>query len=126
MKKITINDKEYDIACNAYTRFQYKKIFGRGMFEDIRNLNKMNEEQEKLKKTFTGSEEELNQEINNITLANLDDFVDIIERIAYILIYTANDKIGTFENFLKSMDKINLSDSWVSEVTETAVASFLG
>lgn len=126
MKKITINDKEYDIACNAFTRFQYKKIFGRGMFEDIRNLNKMNEEQEKLKKTFTGSEEELNQEINNITLANLDDFVDIIERIAYILIYTANDKIGTFENFLKSMDKINLSDSWVSEVTETAVASFLG
>lgn len=126
MKKITINDKEYDIACNAFTRFQYKKIFGRGMFEDIRNLNKMNEEQEKLKKTFTGSEEELNQEINNITLANLDDFVDIIERIAYILIYTANDKIGTFENFLKSMDKINLSDSWVSEVTETAVASFPG
>lgn len=126
MKKITINDKEYDIACNAFTRFQYKKIFGRGMFEDIRNLNKMNEEQEKLKKTFTGSEEELNQEINNITLANLDDFVDIIERIAYILIYTANDKIGSFENFLKSMDKINLSDSWVSEVTETAVASFLG
>lgn len=126
MKKITINNKEYDIDCNAFTRFQYKKIFGRGMFEDIRNLNKMNEEQEKLKKTFTGSEEELAQEINNITLVNLDDFVDIIERIAYILIYTANDKIGTFENWLKSIEKVNLSDSWVSEVTETAVSSFLG
>lgn len=126
MKKITINNKEYDIDCNAFTRFQYKKIFGRGMFEDIRNLNKMNEEQEKFKKTFTGSEEELAQEINNITLVNLDDFVDIIERIAYILIYTANDKIGTFENWLKSIEKVNLSDSWVSEVTETAVSSFLG
>lgn len=126
MKKITINNKEYDIDCNAFTRFQYKKIFGRGMFEDIRNLNKMNEEQEKLKKTFMGSEEELAQEINNITLVNLDDFVDIIERIAYILIYTANDKIGTFENWLKSIEKVNLSDSWVSEVTETAVSSFLG
>lgn len=126
MKKITINDKEYEISCNAFTRFQYKKIFGRGMFEDIRTLNKMNEEQEKLKKTFKGSEEELNSEINNITLDNLDDFMDVIERIAYILIYTANDKVGTFEDFLKGIDKVNLSDAWISEVTETAVNSFLG
>ena len=57
-------------------------------------------------------------------MVDLDDFIDVIEKIAYILIYTANNKIGSFEDWLKSIEKINLSDSWISEVTEFAVASF--
>ena len=35
MKTITICGKEYSIACNAYTRFEYKRIFNKGIFEDI-------------------------------------------------------------------------------------------
>ena len=49
MKKITINDKEYDINCNALTRFNYKKIFGIGIFEDIKRINDFNIEQEELR-----------------------------------------------------------------------------
>ena len=57
-------------------------------------------------------------------MENLDDFIDVIERIAYILIYTANNKIGSFEDWLKGITKIDLSASWISEVTELAVNSF--
>ena len=50
MKKITICDKEYEIDCNAFTRFQYKTIFGRGIFADIKILSEFSEKQENLRK----------------------------------------------------------------------------
>lgn len=125
MKTITICDKEYEIDCNALTRFQYKTIFGRGIFADIKALNDFSIKQEKARKELSGlSEEELEAELNLIMMENLDDFIDVIERIAYILIYTANNKIGSFEDWLKGITKIDLSASWISEVTELAVNSF--
>lgn len=127
MKKITICNKEFDIDCNAYTRFQYKSIFGRGIFADIKILSDYSEKQENLRKQLRKeekTEEEIDKEISSTMMADLDDFIDVIEKIAYILIYTANNKIGNFEEWLKSIEKINLSDSWISEVTEFAVSSF--
>lgn len=127
MKKITICNEEFDIDCNAYTRFQYKSIFGRGIFADIKILSDYSEKQENLRKQLRKegkTEEEIDKEISSTMMADLDDFIDVIEKIAYILIYTANNKIGSFEEWLKSIEKINLSDSWISEVTEFAVSSF--
>lgn len=125
--KITICDKEYEIACNAFTRFQYKKVFGRGIFADINVLNKFSTEQEKLRKELKEkglSDEEIEQEVNTKMMDLLDDFIDVIEKIAYIEIYTANDKIESFEDWIKGIDKIDLSADWISEVTELAVNSF--
>ena len=125
MKTITICDKEYEIDCNAFTRFQYKTIFGRGIFADIKALNDFSVKQEKARKELANlPEEEQETELNLIMMENLDDFIDVIERIAYILIYTANNKIGSFEDWLKGITKIDLSASWISEVTELAVNSF--
>lgn len=124
---ITICDKEYEITCNAYTRFQYKKIFGKGIFADIKILNDFSIEQEKRRKELAEknlSEEEIEQELNSLMMEKIDDFIDVIERIAYILIYSANEKIGSFDEWLKGIDKIDLSSSWISEVTELAVNSF--
>ena len=39
MKEIEIDGKIYKINCTAFTRFQYKKIFGVGIFEDINKIN---------------------------------------------------------------------------------------
>jgi len=125
MKTITICDKEYEIDCNAFTRFQYKTIFGRGIFADIKTLNDFSVKQEKARKELANlPEEEQEAQINLIMMENLDDFIDVIERMAYILIYTANNKIGSFEEWLKGITKIDLSASWISEVTELAVNSF--
>lgn len=127
MKTITICDKEYEIECNAFTRFQYKTIFGRGIFTDIKILNEFSKKQEKLRKELEEkkvSEEDIESQISLATMDNLDDFIDVIEKMAYILIYTANNKIGSFEDWLKGIEKIDLSANWIGEVTELAVNSF--
>ena len=127
MKTITICDKEYPITCNAFTRFEYKKVFNRGIFADIKVLSEFSDNQEKMKKELVKKEladEEIEKEINLYMMEHLDDFIDVIERIAYILIYSANDKIESFENWLKAIEKIDLSDKWIQEVTEVAVSSF--
>ena len=127
MKTITICDKEYEIACNAFTRFQYKTIFRKGIFADIKILNEFSTKQENLRKELKkqkASEEEIENQVNLMMMENLDDFIDVIERMAYILIYTANNKVGSFEDWLKGIDKIDLSADWISEVTELAVNSF--
>lgn len=127
MKKITICDKEYEVSSNAFTRFEYKRIFGRGIFADIQALNKFSIEQEKIKKQSSDkglSDEEIQKEINNYMMENLDEFLDVVEKIAYILIYSANKSIGSFEDWLRGIEKIDLSASWIGEVTELAVSSF--
>ncbi len=127
MKQITICDKEYDIDCNAFTRFQYKKVFNKGIFEDIKVLNEFSEKQNQIRKDLeekNASEEDIEKAINYSMMENLDDFIDVIEKIAYILIYTVNPKMETFENWLKGIKKIDLSANWISEVTELAVNSF--
>lgn len=127
MKQIEICGKEYPVDCNAFTRFQYKTIFGKGIFADIKILNEFSDKQEKLRTEMQkkeASEEEIEKEISMLMMENLDDFIDVIERIAYILIYTANNNVESFEKWLKGIDKIDLSANWISEVTEIAVNSF--
>lgn len=129
MKEIEIDGKKYEINCTAFTRFQYKKIFGVGIFEDINTLNNFNStsEKERLRLEKEGkTKEEIQEIIDGLLLDKLDDFIDALERIAYIEIYTANPQIGSFENWLKGIKQISLSDPWIAEVTEYAVNSFCG
>lgn len=127
MKTITICDKEYEIKCNAFTRFEYKRIFKVGIFEDIQKLNDFSQSQELLRQELISegiAEEEIEEKIANQMIGKLDDFIDVIEKMAYILIYTANNKIGTFEEWLSGIDKIDMSAEWVKVVTEFTVESF--
>lgn len=127
MKTITICDKEYEIKCNAYTRFEYKRIFKVGIFEDIQKLNDFSQMQESLRQELKAEgieDEEVEKQIANQMLGKLDDFIDVIEKMTYILIYTANNKIGTFEEWLSGIDKIDMSAEWVKVVTEFTVESF--
>lgn len=127
MKTIRICGKEYTIACNAFTRFQYKKVFGKGIFEDLKVLQNFAEKQEKIRAELTEkkcSEEEITQAINNCMMEKFDDFLDVLEKMAYILILTADDKFESFENWLKGIEKIDISEDWIGEVTEFAVSSF--
>lgn len=127
MKEVTIGDKKYNVECNAFTRFQYKKVFGKGIFSDIKVLNQFSEKQKSIREKLEEekkTEEEIQKQLNYAMMENLDDFIDVIEKIAYILIYTANPEMMSFESWLSSIEKIDLSASWISEVTELAVTSF--
>ena len=70
------------------------------------------------------SKQEIEDEVSNYMLENIDDFMDVILKLAYIFILTVNPNFESFENWLKGIDKININESWISEVTELAVSSF--
>lgn len=126
-KIIQIDGKDYEISCNALTRFQYKKIFGTGLMADVQKLADLSTKQDELRKELKKkklTDEEIEKEVNSRFIGDIDEFIDVIEKMAYILVYTANPNCGTFEDFLKGIETIDLSSNWVSEVTETAVSSF--
>lgn len=129
MKTITICDKEFEIDCNALTYIQYRKVFNRGIFEDIQVIENFVVTQtlfaDRLKKDNPKlSDDEVVKELSRTMLPNIDEYIEAVTRIAYICIYTANEKIGSYEDWLKDIKRINTNDEWIVEVTEFAVDCF--
>lgn len=129
MKQIEIDGNTYDIDCNALAFINYRKIFNRGIFEDIDVIrkfftiqvlqaNQLKEENPKI------TEAEIVKQLSNIMLRDLDEYIEAVTRIAYICCYTANEKIGEYEDWLKEIKRINTNDKWIVEVTEFAVNCF--
>ena len=129
MKKIVIDGTEYNIECNALTYIQYKKVFNKGIFADmdiikdylVRQTLKANELKEKYPQM---SEQEIDTQVGNYMNNYIDDFIEVITRIAYILIYSANEKVEEYENWLRKIKNFKIDDDWVAEVTELAVDCF--
>ena len=129
MKTITICGKKYEIACDGTTHFNFKRIFKDGIFKKIDILYKFNQRQALLANEFISenkqiSNEELEKGLSLAMLQDLDDFIEAVTEITYILCYTANQKIGSYEEWLKGIEKINTNDDWIVEVTEIAVDCF--
>lgn len=131
MKKVKICDREFDIDCNALTYIQYRKKFNRGIFEDfeiIQNFitmqtlmaNQLKKENPKI------TEVEITTKLSRLILKSIDNYIEAVTRIAYICCYTANPKIGEYEDWLKLIKRINTTDDWIVEVTEFAVDNFCG
>lgn len=131
MKKVKICDREFDIDCNALTYIQYRKKFSRGIFEDfeiIQNFitmqtlmaNQLKKENPKI------TEVEITTKLSRLMLKSIDNYIEAVTRIAYICCYTANPKIGEYEDWLKLIKRINTTDDWIVEVTEFAVDNFCG
>lgn len=129
MKTIVIDGNEYNIECNALTYIQYKKVFNKGIFADmdiikdylVRQTLKANELKEKYPQM---SEQEIDAQVGNYMNNHIDDFIEVITRIAYILIYSANEKVEEYENWLRKIKNFKIDDDWVAEVTELAVDCF--
>ena len=129
MKTIVIDGNEYNIECNGLTYIQYKKVFNKGIFADmdiikdylVRQTLKANELKEKYPQM---SEQEIDAQVGNYMNNHIDDFIEVITRIAYILIYSANEKVEEYENWLRKIKNFKIDDDWVAEVTELAVDCF--
>lgn len=127
MKTITICDKEYDIDCNALTYVKYKSIFKTGILKDMQFIQNYLIKQVVVAKQLDEkkiSEAEKLSQLSEIMINDTDEFVAKITQIAWILIYTANNKVESYETWLSSITKFNVSDNWISEVTEFAVDCF--
>lgn len=131
MKKINICEKEFDIDCNAFTYLQYKKIFNKGIFEDFKIINDFTTMQVLItadlkEKNPEITEAEIIKSISNSMLKYLDEYIEAVTRIGYICCYTANQNIGTYDEWLKGLTRVNTNDLWIVEVTELAVNCFCG
>lgn len=127
MKTITICGKEYDINCNALTYVKYKSIFKTGILKDMQYIQNYLIKQAVIAKQLDEkkiSEAEKLSQLSEIMINDTDEFVAKITQIAWILIYTANNKVESYETWLSSITKFNVSDDWISEVTEFAVDCF--
>lgn len=129
MKQIVIDGNKYDIDCNALTFVLHKRLFNKGIMQDVRILQnylitqtiKANEIKTKFPKL---SDTEIDNQVANFMNDYIDDFIEAITRIAYTLMYTANDKIKSYDDFLRSITKFKIDDDWIVEVTEFAVDCF--
>ena len=127
MKQITIDGKVYDIDCNAFTQVQYKSFFKSGIIKDMQVIREY-----LIKQTVVSNqinELELNEEqklskVSDFMRDDIDEFVIKVTQIAWILIYTANNKVEDYETWLKSIKNFKIDDDWIVEVTEFAVSCF--
>ena len=129
MKKIEINGISYDIDCNALTYIDYRKKFNKGIFQDIDILQKFTTTQVLLSNKYkkenpTLTDAQIEILLSKDMLQNLDEYIEASTRLAYSLIYTADDKIGSYEDWLKNIKQIKTNDKWIVEVTEFAVDHF--
>ena len=106
MKKIVkIGNTEYSMKSSAYTQFKYKNDTGRKMLEDLQSLTKLQ----------NATEEE--------ALVSVDDIVEIVLRMAFIMIEEADAKqITTYDEFLKSIDGLFDDTDWINQVIELATS----
>lgn len=127
MKTITICDKEYPIDCNALTYVKYKSIFKSGILKDMQFIQNYLIKQVVVAKQLENKEmseaEKLNQ-ISEYMINDTDEFVTKITQLAWILIYTADNKVADYENWLKSITNFKIDDDWIAEVAEFAVDCF--
>ena len=126
MKTITICDKQYNIDCNALTYVKYKSIFKTGILKDMQFIQNYFIKQAVVAKQLDEkniSESEKLSQLSEYMITDSDEFIVKITQIAWILIYTANNKVESYEEWLTSIN-INVDDDWISEVTEFAVDCF--
>lgn len=127
MKTITICGKEYNIDCNALTYVKYKSIFKSGILKDMQYIENYLIKQTVVSKQLEEkkiSEAEKASKVSEYMINDTDEFVTKITQLAWILMYTADNKIESYESWLSSITKFNITDNWISEVAEFAVDCF--
>lgn len=132
MKKINICGKEYPIDCNAFTYIEYRKKFkDNGIFDDFKTIKDFTTMQVMLTAKLKEKNPNITtaaiiKEVSNEMLEYMDEYIGAVTRVGYICCYTANSNIGEYDNWIKSIKRINTNDMWIVEVTELAVDCFCG
>lgn len=129
MRTITICGKEHEIDCNALTYVKYREKFKRGIFDDIKILQNFLNKQVMLANELKKENPDLDDtliisSLSSLMLDDMDLFAVAATRIAYIMIYTANEKVEEYEEWLRNIPSLKTNDEWIAEVTEFAVTCF--
>ena len=107
-KTINLGGKDYFMQSSALTQFKYRDLTGRKLMQDIDSIQKMRKENEDI-------------------ISALDDFLEILLQITYVMIVESDNKqVGSFEDFLKGIERLFDDTKWVDEVIELAVTPISG
>lgn len=106
--KIKIKNDEYVGQCNALSYLFYKKIFKINIFEDLENLRKS-----------------LINISNNNAEEDIVMFYEILVRLIYTLIYTKNQDIEEFEDWVEKVEIQDLTEELTNKTIETFLESFI-
>lgn len=103
-KTIKLCNKEYKLKSSAYTQFAYQNETGRGLMSDLQELTKLN----------------IN-ELDNLEV--IDKLNTMVLKMAYVMIKEADKtQVGSFEDFLKSLDHLYQDTEWINDTIETAIS----
>lgn len=106
---IKIENKEYVGCCNAMTYIFYNKVFNLNIFDDL----------DKIKRCL------IKFKLQSGNKDDIDNMVDIILRLIYILIYTNNqNEINSFEKWKKQHEHEVIELETINEVIEFFVDNF--
>lgn len=106
---IKIENKEYVGCCNAMTYIFYNKVFNLNIFDDL----------DKIKGCL------IKFKLQSGNKDDVDNMVDIILRLIYILIYTNNqNEINSFEKWKKQHEHEVIELETINEVIEFFVDNF--
>lgn len=108
-KTIKIGNKEYLMKSSAYTQFKYKNDTGRTLIKDLTSIGKELGKSQKEEEALENFDE-------------LDDFIILSLRIAYIMCMEAKSISGSFEEFLMGIDTYLDNLEWIDEVVELAIS----
>ena len=107
--KIKISNKEYIGQCNTLSYIFYKKIFKTNILRDL----------DKLRITLINiSEDKANAQ-------EIADFYEILIKMIYILIYTKNQEVESFEKWTKEIKINDLTEELINETIETLLNAFV-
>ncbi len=128
MKTIVIDEKNYNIDCNALTYIKYQSFFKTGIIKDMQVIENYIIKQtliaQKLEEEKGITEEEKATRISSYMSNDIDEFITKITQLAWILIYTADNKVEGYEKWLSQISKFKVNDDWIVEVAEYAVNCF--
>lgn len=121
MKTIKIGSQEFNISCHASTYRDYADIFDRNIMKDLNTIQNFFRKQikslEKHKEDMpNATEQEIHELIFEDTVDDLNDFIECITKMCWICIYDNNKDIACYEEWYDSLERLSLSDNWITEV----------
>lgn len=116
-KIITISKKDFKIKSSAFTPFAYKNETGRDLIKDINKINKLNNEISEI-----ADEKEKNER----WLDEITGILELVLKMAFIMIKEADKTISNYDDWLKGLDDVMSDTKWLNEVMEVGLAPLSG
>lgn len=107
--KIRIRDKNYIGQCNSLSYIFYKRVFKNNIFEDLECMRKAL----------------VNISNDNANEQDIVSFYTIVTRLIYILIYTKNQDVEDYDEWIESIKTQDLQDDLIDKAIELFLENFI-